>query len=354
MGLMLATVTRRFGCWFIRYSSSLLVKCAFALAFGPLHSFCVACVATSTKQLQKSRIILFVGSPVTESPDVLKKLGAELKKNNVAIDIVNFGETEDNHPKLEALVQAANKGDNWCAVCGCCHCRRCCCSYVCVCPCVCVCVCSHLVDVPPGPHLLSDMIIASPICEGSNTAAALAGSDNLDLIEQQDPELAMVLRMSMEEENQRRAALIAQQRGDQGQQPTAAPTAAAVAATAPATREVNMADADLEAAIRMSMGGGGGSGGSGGGDYDEDAALQLALQMSLSDAQQQQQGSGDAMTDATPVDGSGGGGGGADVRAGLRDASLLTDILSQLPGVDPTDARVQVRTAALLWALVAD
>jgi 26S proteasome regulatory subunit N10 len=58
---------------------------------------------------QKPRIVLFVGSPVEESEEVLKKLGNDLRRNNVSIDIVSFGETEMNHAKLDVLLTAANK-----------------------------------------------------------------------------------------------------------------------------------------------------------------------------------------------------------------------------------------------------
>ncbi|RKO95730.1 hypothetical protein CAUPRSCDRAFT_8911, partial [Caulochytrium protostelioides] len=86
---------------------------------------------------QRQRIVVFVGSPVAEDEATLVRLGKKLKKNNVAVDVVNFGEEADNTAKLEAFVAAVSSSDN-----------------------------SHLVSVPPGPHLLSDMLLASPIIEG--------------------------------------------------------------------------------------------------------------------------------------------------------------------------------------------
>ena len=48
------------------------------------------------------RIITFVGSPVDGPRDEdLRKLGAVLKKNNIAIDIVSLGEPEQNTAKLQ-------------------------------------------------------------------------------------------------------------------------------------------------------------------------------------------------------------------------------------------------------------
>lgn len=43
------------------------------------------------KQHQRQRIILFVGSPVSESKEALVKIAKKLKKNNVAVDLVLFG-----------------------------------------------------------------------------------------------------------------------------------------------------------------------------------------------------------------------------------------------------------------------
>ena len=63
--------------------------------------------------------------------DTLVSIGKKLKKNNVALDIVSFGdEDEEKAGKLEALLEAANSNDN-----------------------------SHLVHVPPGPIVLSDVLI---------------------------------------------------------------------------------------------------------------------------------------------------------------------------------------------------
>ena len=60
---------------------------------------------------QRQRIITFVGHPILEDLQKCEDLGRRLKMNNVAIDIINFA-NPDNSPKLEALVNAANKDDN--------------------------------------------------------------------------------------------------------------------------------------------------------------------------------------------------------------------------------------------------
>jgi 26S proteasome regulatory subunit N10 len=40
------------------------------------------------------------------------KLGKKLKKNNVAVDVINFGEEQENEPKLKAFIEAVNSSDN--------------------------------------------------------------------------------------------------------------------------------------------------------------------------------------------------------------------------------------------------
>jgi len=109
-----------------------------------------------------------------------------MKKNNIAIDFVNFGEIEsENTSKLQAFVDAINASDN-----------------------------SHLATIPPGPHLLSDLLITTPILSGDGAGTgngAGAGGDvagdiggfEFGVDPSLDPELALALRMSMEEEKAR-------------------------------------------------------------------------------------------------------------------------------------------------------
>lgn len=42
----------------------------------------------------------------------LVKLGKKLKKNNVAVDIVSFGEDAENEEQLRGFVDAVNSSDN--------------------------------------------------------------------------------------------------------------------------------------------------------------------------------------------------------------------------------------------------
>lgn len=66
---------------------------------------------------QRQRVIVFVGSPLeTASAADLVKLGKRLKKNNVAVDVVSFGEVEENLDKLQQFIDAVNSADNRCVV----------------------------------------------------------------------------------------------------------------------------------------------------------------------------------------------------------------------------------------------
>lgn len=135
----------------------------------------------------RQRILVFVGSPIPDSEADLIKLGKKLKKNNVAVDIINFGEIEENEAKLNAFVENVNSGEN-----------------------------SHLLTIPASHKLLSDQIISSPILmesdgagPSSSGAAAGAGTSNqfeFGVDPSMDPELAMALRMSLEEEQARQRA----------------------------------------------------------------------------------------------------------------------------------------------------
>ncbi|KAK5174403.1 proteasome regulatory particle base subunit rpn10 [Saxophila tyrrhenica] len=140
---------------------------------------------------QRQRIIAFVCSPIKESESTLVKLAKRMKKNNTSIDIVAFGDLSDeNVSKLQAFNEQVKGGDG-----------------------------SHLEIVPPGPNLLSDTIVASPILAGEGGAGAAAsgagaggdaggggGDFEFPGVDPNiDPELALVLRMSLQEDEERRA-----------------------------------------------------------------------------------------------------------------------------------------------------
>ena len=122
------------------------------------------------------RLVIFVGSPITEDVNALQKVGKLLKKNNVAVNVVSMGELDDNNEKLTEFINAVNSNDN-----------------------------SSFVVVPPGV-LPQDAIMSSPIMEGGVGVASggagmgmSGGANDFGVDESMDPELAMAMRVSMEE-----------------------------------------------------------------------------------------------------------------------------------------------------------
>ncbi|KAJ3204025.1 hypothetical protein HDU67_009811 [Dinochytrium kinnereticum] len=167
---------------------------------------------------QRQRIIVFVGSPLEEDENTLVKLGKKLKKNNIAVDVINFGEDEENTGKLQALIDAVNSSDN-----------------------------SHLVTIPPGPHILSDILISSPIVAGEDGAPpGFASSSGFEfgVDPNLDPELALALRISMEEERARQEMSTG---GDEGSSSMAIETQHAMDTT-------NEEEEMLAQALALSMG----------------------------------------------------------------------------------------------------
>jgi len=151
----------------------------------------------------RQRIIVFVASPLGgpgADEQSMVKLAKKLKKNNVAVDIVSYGDgieqsDADGKTILKSFVDNVTSSDN-----------------------------SHLLTVSPGTNLLSDALISSPILSadrsasipeelgGTGSAAATAAgpstSNNFEfgVDPSLDPELAMALRMSMQEAQAREAA----------------------------------------------------------------------------------------------------------------------------------------------------
>lgn len=58
------------------------------------------------------RIIVFIGSPIVDSEEAMKKIGKILKKNNVAVDVVVMGEQDAIQSKVLEFVNAVNSNDN--------------------------------------------------------------------------------------------------------------------------------------------------------------------------------------------------------------------------------------------------
>lgn len=179
------------------------VRLRYILSFTP-NADCVLQLALKHRQnkSQRQRIIVFTCSPIDEDEKNLVKLARKMKKNNVSIDFIAFGDLDpENTKKLEAFNENIKGGDG-----------------------------SHLEIIQPGPSLLSDHIISTPILAGEGVAprggenggdaGADAGGGGFDfgVDPSADPELALALRMSMDEEKARQEK--EGKAGDNAQEPT--------------------------------------------------------------------------------------------------------------------------------------
>lgn len=129
-------------------------------------------------------------SPIDEDEKRLVALAKKMKKGNTSIDFVFFGDLDDEptQKKLEAFNKAVKAGEG-----------------------------SHLVTVTPSSKLLSDQLISTPIVSGEAGGAAAAGpsggaggggggegGEGFDYVDpNMEPELALAIRMSLEEERAR-------------------------------------------------------------------------------------------------------------------------------------------------------
>ncbi|KAF9633676.1 von Willebrand factor type A [Lasiodiplodia theobromae] len=136
---------------------------------------------------QRQRIIVFTCSALPEDEKSLVKLAKRMKKNNINVDIIAFGDlAPENVKKLEAFNENVKGGDG-----------------------------SHLAIIPPSSNLLSDAIVTTPIIGGEAAPGGGAGGAGAQGGEgggqewefgvdpSMDPELALALRMSYEEEKAR-------------------------------------------------------------------------------------------------------------------------------------------------------
>lgn len=253
------------------------------------------------------RVIVFVASPVLEDDAVLKKSAKLLKKNNIAVDIVSFGDASGkNEVKLQAFVETANSNNN-----------------------------SHYLAVPLG-NLPSDMLVSSPILhggEGGGSGGAgggfvSAGGSYGGVDPSMDPELALALRVSMEEERARQesasAAALKEENG------------AGDDAKKPAANTNDESDDLMAKALAMSMQQSD-SGLTGNGNSTEDeemqAALALSMQSATSSSSTEETKSDTTTAQAPPAP--------APSAAAFLDAGFVNTLLSGLPGVDPNDPKIK-------------
>ncbi|CAJ0963369.1 unnamed protein product, partial [Mesorhabditis belari] len=235
----------------------------------------------------KMRIVLFCGSPV-EDVDVaeLTKVAKKLKKEKVQADIVCFGEVDAENAKVfEQFIDTLNgkEGTN-----------------------------SHLVIVSSG-STLTEAIANSAVCRGEDgTAAPInihGGGFEFGVDPDEDPDLALALRVSLEEQRARQAAEAAAAGGGGGG-----------AANEPASQEVPSGMPDV---MDMDVGA-----------MDEDQQLEWALRMSMQQDPNAQpstntEGSGNTgqqSMDTQPAEGSG------SQDDLLNNPELLQQMVNNLPG----------------------
>jgi len=285
---------------------------------------------------QKQRIIAFVGSPVSATERELEVLGKNLKKNNVSLDLVSFGETDENTAKLDKLLTAVNSGDS-----------------------------SHVITVPVGPKLLSDVLLSSPILSDGEAPAAGGGGGGdagfeFGIDPAADPELALALRISMEEERARQQVADGGAPAEGGapaaEGAAAAPAEGAAAAPAPApaaplpmatdaavmeAMDMEDMDEELRQALLLSL--------QEAGPMETDApapapaaAAPAAATPAATEAAKPAEPAKDAeMTDAPKA------AGGAEAAAEpvdarwFQDPAFVSELLGSLPGVDINDPRIQ-------------
>nr|SVE75211.1 EOG090X08NC [Daphnia dolichocephala] len=268
----------------------------------------------------RTRIIVFIGSPLNFDEKELTKLAKKLKKEKVNVDIICFGEENGGTEVLASFINTLNGKDG---------------------------TGSHLVTIPPGPHL-ADALISSPVIQGEDgTGAVGLGAGGFEFVDpNEDPELALALRVSMEEQRQRQEDEARRSGNPPGPEP-AAPT---TMAGAPASNE----DAMLERALAMSM------------DQPsvntavpsaapaapvypdfatmtEEEQIAYAMQMSMAEAQGPVKAEAEAMeVEPTPAPAAT-----DDYDEVMKDPEFLQSVLETLPGVDPSSDAVQSAVDAL-------
>ncbi|XP_066585994.1 26S proteasome non-ATPase regulatory subunit 4 [Prorops nasuta] len=264
----------------------------------------------------KMRIVAFVGSPIEIDEKELVKLAKRLKKEKVNVDIISFGEESINNEVLKAFVNALNGKDG---------------------------TGSHLVTVPPGPHL-SDALISSPIIQGEDGmgGAGMGGAAfEFGVDPNEDPELALALRVSMEEQRQRQEdeARRAQATDNAAnKQPETIKEGTNEEAMLKRALAMSLEGADDSAAVSDSIAQGSGSVP----DFahmTEEEQIAFAMQMSMQDQPELLEELGTQKEEAMEVE--------EDYAAVMSDPAFLQSVLENLPGVDPHSEAVRQAVGSL-------
>lgn len=168
------------------------------IRLGTAISVAMLALKHRANKAQRQRIVVLICSALdpkfgdkNDTEKELVKLAKKCKKNNVSVDFVAFGDAIESstRPILEKFVEAVggSSGEG-----------------------------NYLAIIPPGPGLLSDSLITTPIVnmggdmgqgsggmEGVESSGGGGGGFEFGIDPSADPELAMALRMSMEEEQNR-------------------------------------------------------------------------------------------------------------------------------------------------------
>jgi 26S proteasome regulatory subunit N10 len=239
----------------------------------------------------KPRIVCFIASPVLVDPNELQKLAKRLKKEKVNVDLINFGEEEQNRDLLNEFINTINGKEG---------------------------TGSHLVSIA-APTNLTDALFSSPILQGEDGSGLPAGfNPNFLNGMDDDPELAMALRISMEEQRLKQEAESKKPDGDKMDTDNQAQ---------------NPENALLQQALQLSLAqqntGGGVSVQQDLSAMTEEEQLEYALKMSLAQSGQTSQAvSTPAMDEDMKEDDE-------DLTAAMNDPDFLQRVISELPGVDP-------------------
>jgi len=270
----------------------------------------------------KTRIIAFVGSPIQCDEKEMIKLAKKLKKEKVHIDIINFGEDSVNTDLLNKFVTTINGKEG---------------------------TGSHLVTIPPGPHL-SDALVSSAIVQGEDGGAGAAGgqggSFEFGVDPNDDPELALALRVSMEEQRAR------QQAEGGTEAPAGEQEAGATPAAQPPAQETSE-EALLQRALAMSMDTGEAPAAAPApaagaqpqrdlSSMTEEEQIAYAMQMSMADSDKAEGGVEESMEVDDKKEGEG-----EDYSEVMNDPAFLQSVLQNLPGVDPQSEAVRNAMGAL-------
>ncbi|KRZ19182.1 26S proteasome non-ATPase regulatory subunit 4 [Trichinella zimbabwensis] len=196
----------------------------------------------------KGRIIVFLGSPLKNADNEIFKVAQRMKKEKIAIDVIAFGEEARKSKKLSLFASIMNSSGS----------ENC-----------------QLVMVPKGSSL-QEAVLSSPIVrreDGTLPNVPMIPGSNFDfgIDPNEDPELAMALRVSLEEQRQRQQAEArlaeAQQTTEGGTENVVKSEATLTEETASEEMDTSPSQANVEA-------------------MTEDEQILLALQLSLKDAQE--------------------------------------------------------------------